>query len=179
MSRSSKTRNTTNAQPDSRAAVSGHMRSRSRIYVLISWVAVVLWAAVIFYMSAHTSGQFSGEMGLISRIYEALKAWQLSVFGEGSQFIYNAAHFLEYTVFGALLTNALSCHMSLARAALCAAGLALAYGITDEIHQLFVPSRSSDPMDCVFDFLGGSTGAALVYAIAPHVAGRIGREPEA
>ena len=149
---------------------------RSKIYTVISWVFVAFWAAFIFYMSAHTSGQFSGEMGLVSRIYEALKAWQLAVFGEGAQFIYNAAHFMEYCVLGALLTNALSCHKSLKRAALFAICLALTYGITDEIHQLFVPTRSSDPMDCVFDLLGGSVGAALIYAIAPRVAGRLGRE---
>lgn len=151
-------------------------REVSRTYVVVSWALVGVWAAFIFYMSAHTSGQFSGEMGLISRIYEALKAWQLAVFGEGAQVIYNGAHFLEYTVLGALLTNALACHMPRKRAALFAIGLALAYGVTDEIHQLFVPTRSSDPMDCVFDLLGGATGAGLTYAIAPHVAGRLGRE---
>lgn len=41
--------------------------------------------------------------------------------------------------------------------------LALAYGITDEIHQLFVPYRSSEVLDVAADVVGGGLGATLAF----------------
>jgi VanZ family protein len=35
------------------------------------------------------------------------------------------------------------------------------YGISDEIHQYFVPSRQADVMDALFDGLGGALGVVL------------------
>lgn len=39
------------------------------------------------------------------------------------------------------------------------------YGMTDEFHQFFVPNRSCDFYDFVFDVLGGITGLILMYII--------------
>ncbi len=39
------------------------------------------------------------------------------------------------------------------------------YGLTDEIHQYFVPNRSCDFYDFVFDVLGGITGLIVMYFI--------------
>ena len=39
--------------------------------------------------------------------------------------------------------------------------LTIAYGVTDEIHQIFVPRRSSDWHDVVADGIGGVIGAIL------------------
>ena len=39
------------------------------------------------------------------------------------------------------------------------------YGITDEIHQLFVPSRSSDIFDVLADFLGSIIGVLIGHAL--------------
>jgi VanZ family protein len=49
-----------------------------------------------------------------------------------------------------------------ARAALAAAiGLTIAYAITDELHQVFVPTRHGSPLDVAID-AAGATFAALV-----------------
>jgi VanZ family protein len=40
--------------------------------------------------------------------------------------------------------------------------VSLAYGITDEAHQAFVPSRCADPVDVLFDGLGALLGT-LAY----------------
>ncbi|MCE1165279.1 MAG: VanZ family protein [Bacteroidetes bacterium] len=37
------------------------------------------------------------------------------------------------------------------------------YGAADEFHQFFVPNRSCDFFDFVFDVLGGITGLILLY----------------
>ena len=39
--------------------------------------------------------------------------------------------------------------------------LVMAYGITDELHQAFVPGRLCDPADWLTDTLGASLGATL------------------
>ena len=36
------------------------------------------------------------------------------------------------------------------------------YGLSDEIHQFFVPARSADPLDWLADAVGGAVGA-LIY----------------
>jgi len=35
------------------------------------------------------------------------------------------------------------------------------YGLSDEIHQYFVPERSADPLDWVADAVGGALGAVI------------------
>ena len=44
--------------------------------------------------------------------------------------------------------------------------LALAYGISDEIHQSFTPGRSPDVMDVVADTIGAGVGVAAVVLVA-------------
>jgi hypothetical protein len=48
----------------------------------------------------------------------------------------------------------------------------LAYGISDELHQAFVPLRSPDPLDVLADLGGGALGAGLAAAIAARKRGR-------
>jgi VanZ family protein len=46
-----------------------------------------------------------------------------------------------------------------------AVALASAYGITDELHQLFVPGRVSDPVDWLVDTLGAIVGVYVATRI--------------
>jgi VanZ family protein len=107
-------------------------RTRPRPATLVTWCATGAWATLIFMMSARPGSQIPGRFS-------------------------EAAHFTEYLIFGMLLYAAL--RMSgLRRAAFLALALASAYGVTDEIHQAFVPQRTPDPMDWVVDTLGASVG---------------------
>ena len=138
---------------------------KSRSFVVLSWALVVAWAAFIFYMSSNTGDDLSHGSGIFSGIYQALKDLQAQVLGPDADAINSVAHFCEYTVFGALWTNALSCHMPLRRACLLAIACASLYGVTDEFHQLFVPGRMCDPVDWVVDTAGGALGAAIAYRV--------------
>jgi VanZ family protein len=73
-------------------------------------------------------------------------------------------HTLEYAVLGGLCAHASQrtwpLHAPL-RAALVGAFLAVAFGVSDEVHQSFVPGRNADLWDIVADTLGASLGAAL------------------
>lgn len=72
-----------------------------------------------------------------------------------------AAHFGEYAILAALLARALYLLSGLGalRSALGAVLLATAFGITDEIHQYFVPGRDADLLDLVADALGSLAGS--------------------
>jgi VanZ family protein len=50
------------------------------------------------------------------------------------------------------------------RRAVCAAAAAVAYGVTDEWHQSFVPGRSADAVDLVADAVGAGLAAGALGA---------------
>ncbi|MDO4502707.1 MAG: VanZ family protein [Coriobacteriia bacterium] len=127
----------------------------------ISWIAVVAWAAFIFAASAHTGSDFRDQTDWLGQLKAQLDAWLAAAAIPGLTESSSLGHFTEYTVLGALLANALRHHLPLGRACLAAIVLASCYGVTDELHQLFVPDRCCDPADWVVDTLGAALGAGL------------------
>ena len=137
-----------------------------RTKLIIAWGAVALWAAFIFFMSAHTGSDFDGE-GPLAAVKRWLTTLVAPLFGPDSDVVNVAAHFCEYVVLGALLFAALRVTRPEARsAALVAVAIALAsaYGASDEFHQLFVPGRMCDPADWLTDTLGATLGGLLAAA---------------
>lgn len=130
---------------------------------VISWVAVVVWAGVIFFMSSNSGTGLNEGLGVFSSIYQALKEVQASLLGPGVDVLSSIAHFCEYTVFGMLLAHALGYHLTLHRACILAVVCASLYGVSDEIHQLFVPDRMCDPIDWMVDTAGATLGASIMY----------------
>lgn len=139
--------------------------SRPTYFVICSWAVVLGWACLIFFMSSNTSSGLNQGLGVFSQVYQVMKDVQAGLFGPGVDVLSSIAHFCEYTVFGALLANALRCHLSLRRACFVAIVCASAYGVTDEIHQLFVPGRMCDPVDWLVDTVGATVGAGLLYVV--------------
>jgi hypothetical protein len=106
-----------------------------------AWWATLTWAAVLFALSASPGGDGSFDF-----------AWRFP--GDDK-----LVHLGLYAVLGALL-RAASGRIGWA------IGLASAYGITDEIHQAFVPGRQADPLDWLADTAGAALGALLVASFA-------------
>lgn len=100
------------------------------------WLPVILWAGVIFTLSA------------IPSLGTGLGTWDVV--------LRKLAHVAEYGVLGALLQRALG------REPL-ALLLGSAYAVTDEIHQTFVAGRQGSPLDWLVDTLGVVAGV-LLYA---------------
>ena len=77
-------------------------------------------------------------------------------------------HFVAYAIMGILFFRAYGTlpignrQLLLVLLSILSAGL---YGISDEIHQHFVPSRNADSMDVLADFLGSIGGVAVYYRI--------------
>lgn len=132
--------------------------------VALSWIAVIAMAALIFWMSAKDGTTLDENSGIISLVKAWLAAAAQAIFGHPVD-VSPVGHFSEYLVFGALLANALRWHIPLRRAALLAIVIASAYGVTDEIHQIFVPMRSCDPADWAVDTVAAALGALIVFAV--------------
>ena len=79
----------------------------------------------------------------------------------------SVAHALEYAVLAALLLRGLV-GTRWREVTIGAAGLAVVlatlYGLTDEVHQRFVPGRAAQLTDVVADALGATVAAGLVLA---------------
>ena len=141
------------------------VRKQSTRFVVLSWVAVAVWACLIFFMSSNTSTGLNEGLGIFSSIYRAMQDVQAQVLGPDADVLSSIAHFCEYTVFGGLLANALRCHMPLRRACVAAMACASLYGMSDEFHQLFVPGRMCDPVDWMVDTAGATLGSGIFYAV--------------
>ena len=66
-------------------------------------------------------------------------------------------HVLVYAPLGFLMVHALSRSTSIAKLIFIGAFLAFLYGLTDEIHQVFVPGRNASALDA----MAGGTGAMI------------------
>lgn len=74
------------------------------------------------------------------------------------------AHAGEFGLLTLLWGWALGPRLGLVRAIPAAAAIALAYALSDEFHQTFVPGRDGDPVDVAIDAVGISIAAALLRA---------------
>jgi hypothetical protein len=98
------------------------------------WVPVVAWAALIFALSS------------IPDLGTGLGGWDLG--------LRKLAHAAEFGVLGALLVRALSVPWP-------AFLLGVAYAVSDEVHQSFVPGRMGSPIDVTIDAVGVGFGVVL------------------
>jgi VanZ family protein len=71
------------------------------------------------------------------------------------------AHFGEFALLAALVARALGGPL-LPGTAVRALGIAVAYAISDEIHQAFVPLRTPSPIDVLIDTAGALTALAIL-----------------
>ena len=113
---------------------------------LIYWGPVALYAGLIFYFSAQSHPD------------EDLPLF-LNIFGD------KVLHAVEYAGLGALCCRAFRRGvrgLQASRALLLAVFAASLYGITDEVHQLFVPFRESSWRDWAADTVGAVLGAVGV-----------------
>ncbi len=76
-----------------------------------------------------------------------------------------ALHALEYGALGATYLRALDPAALRVRLAAIAWALAALYGVSDEIHQLFTPGRSSDARDVIADAVGAAIGVLAYRAV--------------
>jgi VanZ family protein len=121
-------------------STSGLREKPKRARRVIALIAAILWAALIFFLSATPGSAFPSHPNALNVV----------------------AHFGEYLLLAALLALAIDApRRPLWQTALIAVLLASLYGASDELHQLFVAGRSADPVDWVVDTAGALVGAIV------------------
>jgi VanZ family protein len=121
--------------------------------VLRAWWPAFLWAGFIFTMSTDSfSAEHTGRFfePILRWLFPALTADQFEL---AHHIIRKSAHFVEYFIFFVLLYRGVRAgrrgwHWSWA---FLAWGIAAVYSATDEIHQIFVPSRGASAWDSLLD----------------------------
>lgn len=111
----------------------------------VSWVAVLVWAAAVVWLSSRTGPELA-EL-------TPFELWD------------KGAHFVAFLAGGALLAVALRCSTTWPwkKIVLVSAATISFFGALDEYHQTFTPNRSgADVFDWLADALGACTGAALM-----------------
>lgn len=147
-----------------------------KIKRIISYIPLIIWMAVIFLFSAQTSENSSETSSLpaaiLARIinpdFELLNETDQTALIDKCQFaVRKLAHFSVYTVLGTLALFALSFHEKLnaKKRILFSSLICLAYAVSDEIHQYFVPGRSCRLLDILIDFYGSLFGISIIFII--------------
>ena len=85
--------------------------------------------------------------------------------GPSQTLLRDAGHFSQYALLALLWAWALAPALG-RRALVAAAAISMAYAVSDEIHQSFVPGRDADPLDVLIDWCG--IALALLVAARWH-----------
>jgi len=135
-------------------------------YVLWYWLPAVVWMALVFAASTDIfSARNTGE------VLHAVLAWiagqvDAATFGLLHFLVRKSAHFTEYAILSALWFRALRVHLTSVwrvRWALIGLIVSLSVAVLDEVHQSFVPSRTSDARDVLLDFCGALFAQILIW----------------
>ena len=141
------------------------------------WLPVLIWAAAIFFASTDSfSAEHTGTV--LKWIVDHLGGMTPEHFAVLHFYVRKAAHVTEYAIFSILIYRALQGdrHGWSWKFAAIAVAICLVYAASDEIHQMFVPSRGPSPKDVAIDTTGALV-AQLGFAAWVNV--RDGKEREA
>ena len=132
------------------------VRQDVTLQMLWYWMPVALYAGAIFYLSAQSHPEEQLPSFLLKEVSDKV------------------LHVVEYAVLGGLCYRAYRWGLNgqvAARALIIAIVTASLYGVTDEVHQLFVPFRESSWQDWLADTIGAVIGALswrFFLGVGPH-----------
>lgn len=121
-------------------------------YILGYWFPLIAYMSLIFYLSSLPQESFTG-------------------LSEGFHLNDKIEHFLEYSLLSILFLRVLKYH-SRKNPSLKAVAFSTLYGLTDEIHQFFVPTRVFSFNDLFYDFLGSLVSVALLLVFKKVISAR-------
>ena len=126
----------------------------------IGYAVMAAWMAVIFVLSSEGHDTSSGRSDAIVHTLQSAGLGFAPV--DVLTFITRkAAHTVAYLLLGILAYRAVRQHELPTRCVvLIAIAIVIAYAISDEVHQLFVPGRSGELRDVLIDSTAGAVGVA-------------------
>lgn len=137
---------------------------------IFSWLAVLLWMVLIFYLSAQPAAQSNDlSKGITEVIVETVGRVAPSDSFDISRLnhlIRKNAHFFAYLVLGILVMNAMRrSGIDGLKGMFLSLGICVLYAISDEVHQLFVPGRSGQVKDVFIDSAGAVVGIGIYLTL--------------
>lgn len=134
-----------------------------KIKKIISYLLLLFWMGVIFYLSNQTGSVSGTESGHI--LYNILSFLHISNIDSVIEIIHNpireCMHAFEYFILGILVMNVLINNNIKNNIIIISVSLCFIYAITDEIHQVFVPNRTFEYLDIFLDLVGSLLGSYL------------------
>ncbi len=138
---------------------------------MFSWIALILWMALIFSLSSQVEVQSNelskGITGIIVRAVGKIAPGGEFDARALNHIVRKTAHFLLYFILGILAGDALR------RSGvegywwvILTLGICLLYAGTDELHQLLVPGRGGQLTDVLIDGTGAAIGIGLYWLVA-------------
>lgn len=125
----------------------------SRIFRVARWLPAVLWMSFLFYLS--------NQAAPLERVSSDVDPF--------------VAHVAVYSILGFLLHAALAGYNRAAPRWVpisIAFALAVLYGVSDEIHQAYVPGRVASELDLIADGIGAAIGVSLASLAVPRIFAR-------
>jgi len=159
------------------------MQFQNKKIVVGSWVLVIGWMALIYFLSAQHAEQSANLSGGITQFVKEIVE-QVAPDGEFqmdeiSFFVRKNAHFFAYMLLAVLTLNAVRRNGVLGWLSMGVAFIiSVLYAISDEVHQLFVPGRSGQVSDVLLDSAGALVGIALYAVISKWLGGKYKAENE-
>ncbi|MBQ6998196.1 MAG: VanZ family protein [Clostridia bacterium] len=147
---------------------------------IILWFAVIFWMAVIFSFSAQPAVESDElSMGIAQKIFEFINGLKdIPVFswvgtdniivaiGIANHYVRKTAHFMIFAILAVLVYNLMAAYgIKRSKVVLIAALVCLAYAVSDEIHQIFVPGRAGRIKDVLIDFSGSVSALGIIYLL--------------
>jgi len=154
-------------------SISSRLRAQKRdIFILLS----LIWMALIFYFSAQNATLSSANstslvvsgIEFISRLSGTVmpEPEKLLLATQLQDLVRTLGHFMEYLILGLLVFHAfLIQKKGLLKTLATILVICVAYALTDEIHQLFVPGRAFQLEDLFVDACGSALGIAMAVGV--------------
>lgn len=152
------------------------MLNKKRLWIIINIILVIVWCAVIFYLSAQTAklsdGQSKFIAGFIARTIDKVdfkitpESILINQIHSFNAVIRDLAHAFSYLVL-ALLTVNLGRQLKIKKWKTITFAFIFCslYAYSDEIYQLFVPGRAFQLSDLRNDILGAITGIIIYFLV--------------
>jgi VanZ family protein len=137
--------------------------------LFIIWAPVLVWMAVIFLFSSSSDPFWALPSSWKEPIVQARSDQETRQKDSLVEILGQNGHVLEYTILGFLAYRSIAITTGPRPVTLLvtlAVVLCFFYGLSDEIHQAFIPFRAFQLSDLILDSIGGLSGslvASLVY----------------
>jgi len=142
-------------------------RASRSLGLLRAWWPALLWSSLIFCLSTDS---FSSDN--TSRVIVPMIHWLFPGMSSGTvevvhHFVRKSAHFIEYFIFALLVYRGIQgvrkgFHWSWAFVAW---GVAAAYSLSDEFHQIFIESRGPSLLDSLIDSTGALAALLVLFLV--------------